>query len=88
MTVFPRTLSEPEKKLLALMNENNKFAIQVGLALDEPVQMALEEMQRWREVTLIDVTYVAAAGFGKLMRVFLVDHRIAELYRAGERKAS
>lgn len=64
------TFDEAELRLLSLANEKGKFAILVGLPLGQAMQDAFERGIDNEWFALVDVGMVAAAGPGRLMRVF------------------
>lgn len=57
-------------RLLKLANEKGKFAIEVGFPMDQDLQGAFERGIDNDWFTLVDLSPVACAPMGCLMRVF------------------
>ena len=61
---------EADESLLGLANEKGKFAIELGLPLEQDYHAAFERGIDNEWFTLVDLCPVVESAFGRMMRVF------------------
>lgn len=69
-----------QAEVLTTMNEGGTFALELGIAFREPLQLAFERMQRSGWVRLLDIGPLAAAE-GRLCRIFQASEEAITWFR-------